>query len=531
MLENEDEFWDIDRIMPPDRSTRHTADTSSVEISFGDGDATSGAPIPERHLKAKSIIDTYEKKTSRLISSYKPSCPLITSVNVYAWPVKYTFYEKFISDGEKYYRATVPDDCGYTPFFSYMPQYNQLNLKQLRYYIKWRSSFKSGSPLKVDFSYVLLYIYELLNLERISTPEKRLNALCDVWLYYREQFPQTDKYLAEWVCDFCLIHTLPPPSERLSSILPDICRIAQLREFYTDKSFPSTIESYITSNSTYNYCRSNVVNERNEGVFKKHVIRASAYALERARALVEGESTPVLVRISRDCYSGALCTADVKRRIDVDVYRTQQPIKHKGEITALVRYCENGVRAHLGIKSRISATGLSDELAKYADEYFNAYLPPLRTPTQQRRSDEERRYAAYESDTSDFTTDDALKIEESSWQITKELLPDEYAAEEEAPPVLSPVRSVEDTEGSPYDALLKELTPLQLQVLRLLSNGDTLSAASLCTRCGAFLDAVTDEINNTSADVTDDIIIEDNEIINDYADDLREALERSRADG
>lgn len=532
-MENEDEFWDLDKITPQRHSfdeSPSAPDTSSVEITFGYGKGDVGKPVPERHIKAKSIIDTYENKSGRLILSYVPECKSITSVKVYSWPVKYTFYEKFVSDGEKYYRSAIPDECQYTPFFSYMPQYNQLNIRQLRYYIKWRNSFRHGDPLPTDFSYVLLFIYELLNLERVSTPEKRLNMLCDVWLYYREQFPHLNKYLTEWICDFCLLHRLPPPTERLKPILPDIYRISALREFYTDDHTPSSMTSYIISNSSYNYLRSSAVNENNESVFKNHVIKAAAYALEKAQDGNTAQDHPELIRISRSCYSGALCTPDVKRRIDIDCYRVKQNIKYKNEITALVRYCENGVRAHLGIKSRISTSGLSDELIKYANEYFEADLPPLRTPTQKRRADEEKRYALYDTDTSDFTTDDALRLEKDSWEITRELV----TLDEDEPEIKEPAKNIPmqaSDAGNVYDTLLNALQPLCIEILRLIMNGKTAQAERLCMENGALFDGIVQQINELSYDITDDIIIENGALVQDYEEMLRSSFERMKLDG
>ena len=47
--------------------------------------------FPEEVL---SIIESFEKKTSRLLFSYKPDIRLFEEVSVFAWPTKYPFYEK-----------------------------------------------------------------------------------------------------------------------------------------------------------------------------------------------------------------------------------------------------------------------------------------------------------------------------------------------------------------------------------------------------------------------------------------------------
>ena len=520
MYENDDDFWDIEQILPPKSGVRFDdVDTESVEISFGEGTPSSSTPIPERHLRAKAIIETFEKKTSRLLFSYKPDIPLFEEVKIYAWPTKYPFYEKFVSDGEKYYRAACKE-CEYTPFFSYMPQYNQLNISQLRYYLKWRSGIRHGIFIKADFSYILLFIYELLNLENVSTPQKRLTALCAVWLAYRDIYPKLDRILSNWVCDFCLLHKLPAPKEKLGDIIYDIAPLSSLKEFYVSDFSSTAVDKYILSQSPYKYERSVYCqNPKNKALFNEHIIPAASYALSCADSAINIEK-PHLTRISRDIYSGALCVSEVKCRIDIDYYSIDRDSKYKDQLGMLVKYCENGVRAHLGIKSRLSCTGLSDELKKYADEYFEKNLPPCKTQTEKRKEDEEKRYALYETDTSDFSTLDALKIEESSWEITKELVPDWEFEEEEETVIQTP--SPDDT--SPYSVFLSQLSPFLHSVLHCIFNNDKRSAEALCSEHGAFFEGTVDEINDIAASFTDDIIIEDGKIIDDYLDLLADAF-------
>ncbi len=519
MYDENDDFWDIERILPPETGIKFdNVDTHGVEISFGSGEKQSGTPIPERRQRAKNIIESFEKKTSRLLFSYKPDIPLFENVSIYAWPTRYPFYEKFVSDGEKYYRATYTD-CVYTPFFSYMPQYNQLTINQLRYYLKWRSGLRHGHFLKADFSYILLFIYELLNLENVSTPEKRLTALCTVWLAYRGIYPRLDPMLAEWVCDFCLYHKLPPPKEKLSTILAEIASVSTLKEFYcTD--FNVSLEKFISASSSYKHNKSSYY-LRNKAVFDAHLMPAAAYALSMADETQKGDTAPSKTKVSRDIYSGALCVSDVKCRIDVEYYSVSRDTKYSSQLTALVKYCENGVRAHLGIKNRLSSSGLSDELKKFADEYFENNLPPAHTSAEKIKKDEDRRYALYETDSSAFTTDDALKIEEKSWQITKELVPD--WEEELTEEIIEEKNEEENT--SPYALLLLHLSELQLEVLKLIYEGKYNEADAKCKKNGAILSGITDEINGISVNDTDDIIIEDGQIIEDYKEMLSEAFQ------
>lgn len=520
MYDRDDDFWDIEQIMPPHHSTAYdNVDTDGVEISFGNGISEQGTPIPQKRLIARSIIDSFEKRTSRLLFSYKPDIPLFEEVKVYAWPTKYPFYEKFISDGEKYYRAACTD-CLYTPFFSYMPQYNQLNINQLRYYLKWRSGLRHGHFMKADFSYILLFIYELLNLENVSTPEKRLTALCTVWLAYRTVYPRLDNMLSEWVCDFCLFHKLPPPTEKLAPIIPAVSAVASLKEFYSsDRNI--SLEKYIRLSSSYRYEKS-VYYQRNKMLFDSHVIPSAAYAISKADKTQGEDVQPKKTVTSRDIYSGALCVSDIKCRIDVEYYSISRDTEYRSQINALVKYCENGVRAHLGVKSRLSSTGLSDELKKYADEYFETNLPPSINSAEQRKKEEAKRYALYEADTSEFTTSDALRIEEESWQITKELVPDWQTDSE---PVCITPKEEPQAELAPYSLFLSHLSTLQFEVLTLIYAKKFGAAEEACKKNGAIISGMIDEINDIAVTDTDDIIIDDGAIIEDYEEMLSDALE------
>ena len=117
-------------------------------------------------------------------------------------------------------------------FFSYMPQYTQLNAAQLEYYLWWRTQFRRGVCLPAAYSYLLLYLYELINLdERHQNPLTGQENMYRLWLSYREKHPRLDVLIREWLCDYSLLYQLPPP--RLDPaqyrLLLSGCR---LKEFY-----------------------------------------------------------------------------------------------------------------------------------------------------------------------------------------------------------------------------------------------------------------------------------------------------------
>ena len=249
-----DDFWDIDSMLPQSIRITPTAaaerDTEAVEIAFGEDtqEDTRELHIPpmpnitERMHRAaqyrQGAARNPDRRTAPMpshggtpgdvspqmaqpVCNYEPQNSLIHAVAVFRWPERYQYYERFTADAERYFNRTAAE-CPFVNFFAYMPQYSQMSQDQLRWYLYWRDNVRHGEYLATDYSYLFLYIYEILNLPEKIKPERGLTLLCDLWLAYRDQFPRLDRYLGEWVCDYCLIHRLPPPLQRLAPILPTL---------------------------------------------------------------------------------------------------------------------------------------------------------------------------------------------------------------------------------------------------------------------------------------------------------------------
>jgi hypothetical protein len=255
----QDDFWDLDSMLPQSVRQAPTTlegprDTEAVEIAFGE-DTDDGArelhipPMPnitQRMQRAAQYRNgaarNPDRRTSPMpshgntpgdvspqmaqpVCSYEPENSMIRQVSVFRWPERYQYYERFTADAERYFNRTSAE-VPFVNFFAYMPQYSQMSQDQLRWYLYWRDNVRHGVYLATDYSYIFLYIYEILNLPEKIKPAQGLTMLCELWLAYREQFPRLDRYLGEWVCDYCLIHGLPAPLDTLSGILPTLVFLA-----------------------------------------------------------------------------------------------------------------------------------------------------------------------------------------------------------------------------------------------------------------------------------------------------------------
>ena len=220
-MQDPDEFWDLASLVPPRRRpapprTAHSATVETVEVTsppHSTGEAagqTADVPLTERFVPPHTARDLLPKEEPE--RRYTPVGSLVREVRVYPWRSRYDYYEQFAS-----HAARLADKegtpCPEVDFFSYMPQYVQMNRAQLAYYLWWRTSFRRGTCLPAAYSYLLLYLYELINLdEKHQNPKTGQENMLRLWLSYREKYPRLDALLREWLCDYSLLHELPPPA-------------------------------------------------------------------------------------------------------------------------------------------------------------------------------------------------------------------------------------------------------------------------------------------------------------------------------
>lgn len=107
--------------------------------------------------------------------------------------------------------ANYEDDCPYEkPVLHYFPTYQSLSDPELRGYFTWRTRLRKGQPEATNLSYAFLYLYELINLIGVSTPEEGFEKLCEFKQLYGEQNQQILHYMNRWMQDFAVYYRLDP---------------------------------------------------------------------------------------------------------------------------------------------------------------------------------------------------------------------------------------------------------------------------------------------------------------------------------
>lgn len=510
---------------------------------------STGFVIPQH--SRYSGMGAYRKRTAsakpeeQVMLTYESRLALIGRVQVFSWGARRSFYERFREDAEKYRNAPAKP-AEYVPFFSYIPQYSQMNLYQLNYYLYFRDSARHKCYIEADLAYILLYIYEIINLSDTSAPEEDIEILTGLWMHYRDTYPALDKYMAEWVCDFCLLYRLDVPECTLA-ILPKLCEAATLKEFYMSAAVQrgggimdgDVLEAF----ADYNYRTSRVE-------LPEKLMHHFAPAIGRAAATLGRESfvSDEYVTVSRFAFCGSLCSHNVKRRIVVEYYPAFKRTGTRHMLGAAAKYTENKLRRAAGIKSRLHTDGLPDSARAEIDRYFEETMPEVFTKRTAARSapvpDYERLYDAPDIP---FSPEAAAKIELES-RAAAELLgvvesdavtaaPAPDATDEAEIAMTHDISDASETEESlPHGKScvagakesLANAKKSAAEIIRFMLEGASLE--EYCRARGILPDTAAAEVNEAAVDSFGDVLLEFADgawqIIDDY---LEEAAEMAVA--
>ena len=522
-IDEADSFWNVDGITPPVRSkTTREPDFDSQPVTVVDDSRYGGASIGES-IKGNGYY-------SEVLFGYTPDNPLIHSVEICSWPSRYSFYEGFRNDAERFFYESG-EKTAHAKYFSYMPTYAQMDRKQRAWYFYWRDCVRHGEYIETDSSYILLYIYEIINLPNLVPPESGLELLCDIWEKYRKSYTKLDKFLSEWVCDYCLINKLTPPYDRIAAFYDEAEYAARLKQFYIRcESGDGYAELLMAKLNSYRWQAGKYVTADNKKIFEEHIKKGFAYAVKALRpsdGRFDGDSGRLVEKKTiRDSFSGALCAYASKRKINV----TYLDIDNRGDfgfiITDMVRYCENKVRIYLGIKGRLTVQNLNEEHKRAIDAYFDRHLPCDYSERVYKKSPEdEELYYIREEKKKPFSVsfERAKAIESDSWRITDRLTDDMYEEELDSrsgEPDLVEVKKVNTPESSTLDVAREGLIRV--------AKGDVEGFKKIADECFMLVDTLAECVNELCYEIIGDIGIEETEggyrLISDYEQEIKQWL-------
>ncbi len=572
-----DDFWDIESLLP-DRPARRVSDKprttpTAVEVELppppdrapAEG-AAGSQPVQAAKLTGAAPDASAEKQdrvsdaaapasTVRyvpphagsnaeeepLLLDYKPDGVLLHRVKVFGWRANYHYFDQFSKDALHYDALKPPETARPESFFSYFPQYVQMNRRQTAWYLWWRERVREGQYPDTDYAYILLYLFELINLPAEGPAIARLHRdrMAGVWMAYRRTFPQLDHYMCEWLCDYCLIHRQTAPVDLLAPALDDIIVGSRLKEFYLfalvggEGRDMETARILLRHCCQYDYRKSKFAQGEHRALFDQIIPAAVAAVLplilgrdDRKPAITMLEST-----VTRDAYTGALCSYRNKRRIEVAYTSFSRSHELRFLIGDMVKHIENRLRGWIGVRSRLSVLSLPIPLRDALDAYLIP-LAPAKSVTPPKAKDRSRPAyeALYDQPSKPLSVADAAAIEATSWETTR-LLTEAFSDADADEPAASRAPTVPDTAPRPVpesstvaqseeipsiappvstDDSLREALGEWIPFVRAALESDREAQRAFAAAVHKMPDAIADAINHITAEtVIFDIILED----------------------
>lgn len=520
---NRDEFWKIDKLVPKKKSTMTSFSTKPKTVEYS-------VPTESRNNNERfklTVTDGAAERKADFV--YSPDSGLIKSVTVRHTPDKFDFHAGFLRAAHLYFDFNGAE-CDFAPYYSYMPQYAQLNEAQKNYYFYWRCAVRSGEYIKTDYSYLYLYVYEIINLPDLIPPESGVKILAKLWRAYRKALPNIDSNFALWIEDYCLVYGVSCPMDMISDFLfltPSI----PFKEFYlSDAETLGTggVGSVVSYLSDYDWRSGKYAGGENKEPYSKHLLGAMSIfiseMLRGGRILVSHEE---LATMERQAFRGALVTSGAKYRVICTYRQISEDTELRATVTSLVKYTENKLRALLGVKSRLAVKPVSAEYTALIDGYFGDLFDKVNRERARAARPEYERF--YESESVGISNVDADEIERVSWDTTARLVEDidEYVDTDDAKEEQSTVATSVDPTVS-EDVNTYGLSCDMIEFIRTALNCDFDMQSSVALRIGELADSIADGINEAFSDGFGDVILEYGDggytVIDDYKEDITEWL-------
>lgn len=549
-----DDFWDLSRIVPKKKTKPSTFNTSTFVTEH----KISGTENVSQSKKESNMLTVLNAVKPAVVSSEESYVPentgLIKRVTIKSFADRYDFYGNFRKAAVVYYDYKT-EKCDFVPFYSYMPQYSQLTSEQKQYYFYFRDMIRHEKFIKSDYSYLYLLVYEILNMPDYLPPSEGVVLLCKLWREYRVSLPRIDSYFAVWIQDYCLVHRISCPMEYISEFIFDVIYASDFKEFYLSEmgvGADSATDAMIAYLSDYDWRKCRYRTSENKEMYFKHMIGAMTevlIALFGRSGLSVPQGSPSI--IERDAFPHSLCTHAVKCKLSIEYIPLSQDISIRHIVTMSVRYCENKLRALIGIKSRLAIKDLSDVYKRVIDSYFDEIV---KKETEKRCRAQLPEYEKlYDAPSVAISLSGADEIERASWSTTARLVADGDSYEDDTESLDIP-SSLElqyvNQDNVTIDNLSQNkncskkteaelgIDNISSPILELDNDAFDLSMQQICTLHeilnGSYssdsLSLIEDisQINEYFADSLGDIVIESDgetyRIIDDYREDVREWL-------
>lgn len=521
-----DEFWNIEKLAPNAKKSHPPFKTERATTLY---EIAGDAKAEDNRITVLGKGSVAEEST------YVPlSNPLICKVTVRRFRGGYDFYESFRKAALLYYDVAA-EPAPYASFYSYMPQYSQMNAEQKSYYFYLRSEIRRGNySLRADASHLYLYAYEILNLPEKIPPKEGIILLCGLWKAYRRTVPAIDRYFSVWVQDYCIVHRLDAPTSEIEEFIFDIIDVTSFKEFYlggVNSGNSGEVTALLSCLSDYDWRTGRYAGGEDRDMYKKHIEGAMLSVLrslwERGALFSEGA---VAERLARDAFPCSLCTHSVKCRIEIEYYPLGRSDALRSRITSALKYVENCLRAALSVKSRLSVKNLHPEDKALIDAYFETLFRAL---NEKRRLEQREAYEdLYDAPRDALSFAGADAIEQSSWENTWRLVDTASDASETVENLYVPMPKAPETPAMHEEIPTAKTENYTVRYIKAVLLGNVEERREAVRASGDPEELLAEKVNEIFYSIVEDVVLKildgGVELIEDYREEVSEWLKTQK---
>lgn len=401
----------------------------------------------------------------------------------------------------------------------YYPTYDLLNNQELRSYFAWRTKVRNGDIQPSCSCFAYLYLYELINGIGTGTPVEGLHKMDDFAAAYKEYESSLMNYYANWRKSYIIYYNLSDSflgGEEREGEEAHMAVLDSAQE-QTDDAVAAAVKQlapgWLNRSKFY----------------KTHQTDMDRVIVQVLRRMHQHYSAR-----SKRTFSEQLFGSRETHSVDLFCHAVFcDPLRHENSryyITDSHYYeCRNGYWTETSCFIDSHKRRKLENLMKTIDASLRVALndgKPIKSPSQLKwvtKVIEEEVAALLEAQKQQEAEAKRVQIDYSALAqirreaaITQEKLATEEEMEEEAPPAVQP--SPPQPEALPGDCPLDKTQYRLMQ--NLLYGGDT----SWVQREGKMVSVLLDSINEILYDVFQDAVIEDQQVVEDYIDELKEMV-------
>lgn len=401
----------------------------------------------------------------------------------------------------------------------YYPTYDLLNNQELRSYFAWRTKVRNGDIQPSCSCFAYLYLYELINGIGTGTPVEGLHKMDDFAAAYKEYESSLMNYYANWRKSYIIYYNLSDSflgGEEREGEEAHMAVLDSAQE-QTDDAVAAAVKQlapgWLNRSKFY----------------KTHQTDMDRVIVQVLRRMHQHYSAR-----SKRTFSEQLFGSRETYPVDLFCHAVFcDPLRHENSryyITDSHYYeCRNGYWTETSCFIDSHKRRKLEDLMKTIDASLRVALndgKPIKSPSQLKwvtKVIEEEVAALLETKKQQETAAKRVQIDYSALAqirreaaITQDKLATEEEMEEEAPPAVQP--------PPPQPETLPGDCPLDKTQYRLMQNllygGDT----SWVQREGKMVSVLLDSINEILYETFQDAVIEDEQVVEDYIDELKEMV-------